>query len=108
MRAVPVKFNAVVVRIAEIQGFADSMIGCSIKRNFVRGQSFEGISQRCSGGINDGQMVEACCSRGRGRAIFALPRVEADVMVIAACGDESSGRTEPLYEIETEYAAIEG
>src|SRR4051794_839969 len=40
-------------------------------------------------------------------AALALPGVEADVMVVAAGGNERGVGTHPLHQLESQYAAIE-
>src|SRR5688572_23072056 len=52
-------------------------------------------------------MIKARGSRGRRRSPETLPRVQADVMMVAAGRYESGLGTVPLRQRKTEYAAIE-
>src|SRR6185437_8330822 len=80
--AVPIKLDAVVVGIAQIEGFADAVIGGAVEGD-ARGQhAAQRIRQLRAGGVEDGQMVEACRARCRRPATIALPGVERDVVMV--------------------------
>jgi hypothetical protein len=53
-------------------------------------------------------VVEASGAGWRSGATLALPGVEADVVVIAACGEEGRRIAHPLREFEAENVAVEG
>ncbi len=66
-----------------------------------------GIGQCGASGVEDGEVVEAG-GAGSGRfATEAFPRVQADVMMITACGDEGGLASVALGELEAEHAAVE-
>ena len=56
---VPVKLNSVIVRIAQVERVADSVIGRALKRNPRLNQSVQGIRQFRPGGIENRKMVES-------------------------------------------------
>lgn len=85
---VPIKLNAVLIRIAEIKSFADSVIRCPIERNTCPDQSLQGISKLGSGGIENGEMEKSRRSGGGRMTSLALPRIESDVMMIPACREK--------------------
>src|ERR1700682_1126161 len=51
-------------------------------------------------------MIKTGCAGGRRRATRALPRVQADMMVITTCGDEGSLRSVALHQLKTQHATI--
>ncbi len=53
-------------------------------------------------------MKKPGCAARRRRAAFALPGIETDVVVIAACGDERRLAAIALLQLEAEYACVEG
>jgi hypothetical protein len=63
--SVPIQFHAVVVRITQVNRFANAVIARSIQRNAGGDQSAQSISQRTPGGIKDGGMIQARCSGQR-------------------------------------------
>lgn len=80
---VPIQLYPVVIRIAQVNGLADSMIGCSFKRNMGVQDSLQRTRQRRAGGIDNCGVVEAGrAGRGR-RSAKAPPSVQRDVVVTA-------------------------
>lgn len=77
LRAVPIKFDAVVVGIAEVEGLADTVVGGAFEGNVVRDEPAERIGECGAGGVEDREVIEAGGARGRGLAVLAFPRVEA-------------------------------
>src|SRR5260370_3593273 len=59
-----------------------------------------------SGRIEDRDVIETSCSGGWGRAALGLPRVEAEVVVIAA-GRQEEGFGHPEDHVETKDADVE-
>src|SRR4051812_24723156 len=53
---VPVKLDAVLVGIAQINRFADAVIAGPLKGNVCRGQSSQGISQGGAGWVKNSEM----------------------------------------------------
>src|SRR5437764_11176431 len=69
-------------------------------------QASERGSQVFARGIVNGVMVQASRASGGGRPVLALPGVEADVVVVAAGGEE--GRAPKVEEqVEAQVVAIE-
>ena len=65
------------------------------------------VGQRRPGRIEDRGVKQPGGARRRRMAAFALPGVEADVVVIAAGRDERRAGAHPLHQLEAEHAAIE-
>src|SRR6185437_12047686 len=73
--AVPIKLDAVVVGIAQIEGFADAVIGGAVEGDARRQHAAQGVGELRPRRIKDGQMIEAGRSHGWRRAAGALPSV---------------------------------
>ena len=67
----------------------------------------ERVRERGAVGIADREVEEARVPGRRRRAAAALPRVQADVVVIAARGDERRVLAHPLLQLEAEHADVE-
>src|SRR5262249_715836 len=104
---IPIKLDPVVIGIAQIERFAHAVIGSALERNIGRDQTSKRISQCGGGRIQHGQMVEARGTRRWWIAAAAFPRIEPDVMVIAAGGNKCCLRSPALHQLEAERAAIE-
>ena len=48
---VPIQFDAVLIRIAQIKRFAQTVIGCAVERDVGRDQSAQRIGEFGAGGI---------------------------------------------------------
>src|SRR5690349_17490321 len=87
-RAIDIQLDAVAVRVAEIEGFADAMIAGAVEGNAGVDEPAQRIGQRGTGRIEDGDVIQPGRSRRRGLAPGAFPCIEADVMVVPARGEE--------------------
>ena len=106
--AVPVEFDAVVVGVAEVEGFADAVVGGAFELDVGVEEAAERAAELGASGIEDGEVVEAG-GAGRGwAAAEALPGVDADVVVVAAGGEECGGVADALRDVEAEDAVVEG
>jgi hypothetical protein len=106
--AIDVEFEAVVIGIAEVEGFADAVVGGAVERDFVFDEAAQGI---CEGGairVKNGDVVEARGAAWWGFAAASFPGVEADVMMVTTRRDEGGLGAVALGELETEDAAVEG
>src|SRR3984957_6698377 len=106
-RAIPVELDAVVVGVAEVDGFADAVVRGAFERDFWGEDAAESGGEFGARGVDDGGVVEAGGARGRRVAAETFPRVEADVMVVAAGGEECGGVAHALHDLQTEHAGIE-
>ena len=50
---IPIQFDAILVRVAQIQRFAHAMIARAIERNARSEHPMQRIGQRCTRGIQD-------------------------------------------------------
>jgi hypothetical protein len=106
--AVPVELYAVEVWVVEVEGLADAVVGGPVERDVGGEEAAEGVGQGCACGIEDGEVVEAG-GAGWGRlAAEGLPGVEADVVVVAAGGEEGGGVAHAQGDVEAEDAVVEG
>lgn len=106
-RAIPVEFDAVLVGIAQVEGFADAVVAGAFEGNAGVDQAPQGVGQIGAGGVEDREVEETGGARCGRVAAEAFPRVETDVVVIAAGGDEGGLGAVALGEFETEHAAVE-
>src|SRR5713226_272113 len=88
--AVPGQLQAIAVGISQVQGLVGAVIVDAVKRPPGLGEASKGVTQRGSRRVEDRDVIQAGRAGGRGRAAFRLPRVEAEVVVIAACRQEQS------------------
>ena len=58
-RAVPVKLDAIAVRVAKIERLADAMVGSAFERNVGENQATKGVGEFGARGIDDGEVIEA-------------------------------------------------
>src|SRR5206468_478278 len=86
-RSVPVEFDAVLVGVVEVEGFADAVIAGAVELDAGRDQSAEGVGEGGACRIENGEVIETGCASGRRRAVQAIPGVQAKVMVIGAGGN---------------------
>src|SRR5580704_11246787 len=106
-RAIPVEFDAVVVGVAEIDGFANAVVGGAFEGNFCGEDAAKGGGEFRARGVDDGGVVEAGGARWRRVAGETFPGVQADVMVIAAGGEERGGVAHALHNLQAEHAGVE-
>lgn len=64
--AVPVEFDAVLVGVGEVEGFADAVIGGAVEGDVGGGEAAEGVGEGGAGGVEDCGVEEAGCAFGRG------------------------------------------
>src|ERR1700689_1287129 len=98
----PVKLDAVVIGIAQIEGFTDAMIGGAVERNLGFDQPAQRIGQGGPCRVKDGKVIKTGRALRRWRPAAAFPGVKPDVMVITAGGDKCRFAAEPLPQLEAE------
>ncbi len=91
----------------QIKRFAHAVIARAIKRDPGGNETTERIGQRRSSRIKNGEVIKACRPRRRRACSFALPRIQADVMMIAAGRDKGGLAAVTLLQLEPENAAVE-
>ena len=107
LRSIPAEFDAVLIRIAQIQRLADSVVRRAVEGDAGGLKTSQGIAQILALRIEDGCVQEAGGARGGWAAVEAFPGIQADVMMIAARRNEGRLRAEALHQREAEHAAIE-
>src|SRR4029077_1447810 len=80
--AVPVEFDAIVVRIAKIKRLADAVVARAVEWDVGLDQPAQRVGERRTRGIENRAVIEPGGAGRRRRAAAALPGVEPDVMVI--------------------------
>lgn len=83
------------------------MIGGTLQRDVRLDQAVKGVSQGGSIRVEDGGMEEPGAVAGRGRSVQAFPGIEADVVMVAACGEEGRRIPEALHFLKTEHVSVE-
>src|SRR5687768_5359627 len=86
--AIPVQLDAVAIRVAEVERFADAMVAGAFEGDVGGDEALERIGERGAGWIKDREVIEASRAGRRRGSAFALPGVEADVVMVAARGEE--------------------
>lgn len=106
-RSIPVKFDSVFVRIAQVERLAYTVITRAIERDSSRHQPPQRITERRTRGIQNREMKQTRAARRRRCSTGTFPRVETDMMMISASRDECRLRPEALHQLEAEHATIE-
>src|SRR3954451_9491128 len=104
---IAIELEAVFIRVAQVQCFADAVIGGAVEGNARGDQTPQRVGERRPGRIHDREMEKARGAARRWRPTAALPGIEADMVVVAAGRDERRLRRITLHQLETEHAAIE-
>src|SRR5208337_1034684 len=107
LRAVPIQFYAVVVRVTQVKGFADAVVAGTVQSDTCDNETTQGVRKRPPGGIEDGDVVEPRGARRRGQPAQALPGIQPNVVMVAASRDECRLSTVPLRQLEAENSAEE-
>ena len=105
---VAIKFNAVLVGIAEVEGFAYAMVGGAVEVDAGLQQATEGVGEFGAAGVEDGGVIEAGRAGGGWGPARAFPNIEADMMMVSAGGNESRLGSMALHKLKTENARVEG
>src|SRR5215207_8418048 len=105
--AVPGEFDAVLVRVAKVEGLGDAVVGGTVYGIPGIEDPLEGPGELSTLGVEDGEVEESRGSPGRGWDILASPGVEADVMVVAAGGEEHGVLPVPLGDFESQQIPVE-
>src|SRR4029453_17082863 len=87
---------------------ADAVVGRTVERDARLHDTPKRIGERLAVRVADGSVVEAGVPGRRRRAALRLPRVQTDVVVVAAGGDERCLVAHPRLFLEAENAAGEG
>src|SRR4029078_10620198 len=101
------QFEAVAVRIVKVERLAHPVIGRALESHAGLDQAAERIAEGGPVWIADRDMVEPCGSRRRRLALAALPRVQADVVVVAPRAQEGGLLSQARGQLESKHAGIE-
>ena len=71
--AVPIEFDAVLVGVAEVEGFADAVVGRAFEGDFGCDEPAERVGERGARGVKDRQVIQAGRMCGRGRRAPGFP-----------------------------------
>jgi hypothetical protein len=105
-RPVPVKFDAIFVGIPQVKRLAHAVIGRSIKSNSRAPEPPQRIGQCRALRVKDRQMKQPGAAARRRRTAQAFPRVQADVVMVAASGNEGRTSAVALRQLEPQHAAV--
>ena len=102
---VPIKLDAVLVRVAQVKRLGDAVIGGAVERDLGDDQTVQRVGERLAGRVEDSRVEEAGSARGGRRAAFVLPGVEAEMVVVAAGRNEGRARVAGG-QLEAEHRAV--
>src|SRR5215207_5086541 len=105
--AVPGQFDAVAVRVVQVDRFVGAVVGRAIDPPPVVEQALEGSGKVPPLGVVDGEVIEPGRPRRRRGAALALPGIEPNVVVIPTCREKGGLIAEAGDELEPETASIE-
>jgi len=83
------------------------VIGGATDRDARLDEALQGVAERRPVRIADRDVVQARRSGGRRRPLTTLPRVQAKVMVVAACAEEGRIVAEALSHLKPQHVAVE-
>jgi hypothetical protein len=104
---IPIELDAVAVWVAQVQRFADAVVARAVEPDAGVDEAAQSVGEQRTRRIEDGDMEQPRRTGWWRRAAFALPSVEADVVVIAAGREECRVAPVALLQLEAEHAAIE-
>src|SRR5262249_41195442 len=90
---IPIEFDSIVIRVAQVKRLADTVVACTLQRDFGDDQPARGICEEPPGGVKNCSMVKTGAAGRRGRSAQTLPGIEPKVMMIPSCRYE--GRAGP-------------
>src|SRR6185503_11690124 len=82
-RSVAIQFNAIAVRIAQVDGFADAVIGRAFDGHAVIEQALESARQLEAVRIKNREVIKPGASGRRRRGAFASPGVQCYLKMLA-------------------------
>ena len=88
LRPVAVELDAVAVRVAQVDRLGDAVVGGAVDRPLRVDEPLERVAELRPVRVADRDVVEAGRAGRRRRAAARLPRVQAEVVVVAAGRDE--------------------
>jgi len=106
-RPVAVELDAIPVGVAKVERLADAVVRRTLQLNAGALEPAQGVPEQGAGRIEDRHVIKSGRAGRRRTAAEALPRVEPEMVVVAAGRDERRLRPETLREFEPEDAAIE-
>ena len=102
-RAIPIKLESVAVWIAQIDRFADPMVGCTIDADPMREETTQGVCKVRPRRIEDRCVIKTRGAKRSGRSAETFPRVETDVVVITVGGQKRGVPVVTLSHFESEH-----
>lgn len=106
--SIAVELEAVAIGIGEVEGLADAVVGGAFKGDSGLGESLQGIPQGWPIGVKKGGVEQPGVTCWRRRPAAALPGIEADVVVVASCGEEGGRRAPALGHLKSKNVLVEG
>jgi hypothetical protein len=108
--AVVVELDAVAVGVVEVDRHGAAVVGAVVRVDAVVEQPLHGLAELGAVGVHERDVVEAGVAGRRRRRARALPRVQADVVVVVAGRQEhgvDSGLAAVGLDLEPERVAVE-
>ena len=80
--SVPVKLDTVAVGVIHVNGLANAVVSGAVELVAVCVDAVDGLAEGGASGVDKGDVEETGVARRWGRAVLALPGIEAEVVVI--------------------------
>src|SRR5215469_11927377 len=106
-RPVPIEFHAVLVRIAQVNSLAHSVIGRAVECDTRADHSLQRITKLGAGWVKNCQVVKSGRARRWRRAAETFPSVKTDVVMITSGRDERGFAAVAGCKFEAKHVAIE-
>jgi hypothetical protein len=104
---VAIKLKTVAIRVAQVNGFTDAVIGSAFDGHAMIEQALESAREFAAGWIENGEVVKPRATGWRLGRAFAGSGVEGDVMVIPARREKNGAPIVMLRDLEPERVTIE-
>jgi hypothetical protein len=106
--AVAVQLHAIAIGVTQIDGLADTMVGGPVNGDACGNHAGKGSPQRGAVRIQKRGVIQAGMAGGWGGATGAFPSVQANVVVVIACGKEGGLVAVMLLDAKAKDAGIKG
>src|ERR1051326_2404987 len=105
-RTIPIKFDAIAIRIVQVNRFADAVVRRAVDLDAVIEQSLERRGEFGAGWVKNRKMIQASATGRRLQRPFAGPGIQRDVVMVTARGKKNGALTITLRHFETDRLAI--
>lgn len=104
---VPIKFHPIAIWIITVNGFRDPMIRKSSERISRFHQAFQDRSQISADRKQNGCVKKSGRALRSRRCIFAVPGIQANMVMVATCRKKNSISSIPLSDLKAQQVLVE-